>query len=82
MKFEDLTVVRFEIVLFWVVTPCNLVSGYKRFGRAEVVTTYKTAWCHNPEDHNLKSYFVSDSLKFFQQPFSLYFSFSFLGSLY
>jgi hypothetical protein len=46
------------------VTPCSLVGGYKRFGRTyclclQVIcsskmlkTTDKTAWCHNPEDHD------------------------------
>jgi hypothetical protein len=38
-------------LIFWVVMMlCFLVGGYQHF-RWMLVTTYKTTWHHNPEDH-------------------------------
>jgi hypothetical protein len=37
-----------QTAVFWVMTPCSLVS------------TLKTPWCHIPEDPNLKKIFASD----------------------
>jgi hypothetical protein len=52
-----------SIVIFWVVIPCSLVVGFQREVTSTLnmeairssemlVTTYKTARCHNPQDHN------------------------------
>lgn len=52
------------IVAFWVMTPCSLVTDYKRRGgtcclhlqgRLETLpAAYKTTQCNKPADHNLK----------------------------
>jgi hypothetical protein len=31
-RFEVFTAVIFHVEVFWVVTPCNVVLGYQRFG--------------------------------------------------
>jgi hypothetical protein len=38
-------------VVFWIVTPCCLVGGYKRSSET-LVTIYKSTLSHKPEDHN------------------------------
>jgi len=32
VSFEAFTAVMFQVEVFWVVTPCNVVVGYQRFG--------------------------------------------------
>jgi len=31
VSFEAFTAVMFQVEVFWVVTPCNVVVGYQRF---------------------------------------------------
>jgi hypothetical protein len=51
------------MVVFWVVTPCSLIGGNQYFmemyasilkveicSSKTVITSYKTIWCHNPEN--------------------------------
>jgi hypothetical protein len=33
-NFEAFTAVKIQVMVFWVVTPCSVVVGYQRFGRA------------------------------------------------
>lgn len=40
-----------SIVVFWVVTSCGNVGGYKRSNET-LVTTYETTRRHTPEHHN------------------------------
>jgi hypothetical protein len=53
----------FWIMLFWVMTPCNLVGGYRRFGVTHCLHLLvppkcskhpqdEDAWRHNPEHQN------------------------------
>jgi hypothetical protein len=58
MRFEVLSAVKMFSVVFWIVVPCEFVGGYQPFspeyGRcfsAILVPTYKSTWCHNPENH-------------------------------
>jgi ABC-type enterochelin transport system permease subunit len=39
------------IVVCWVAIQSSLVGSYQYFGGI-LVTTHKTAWCRNPEDHS------------------------------
>jgi len=32
MRFEDFTVLKIQVVVFWVVMPCSVVVGYQHFG--------------------------------------------------
>jgi hypothetical protein len=64
--------VKMQIVIDWFVMECSLVGDYQSFGETEViffsemlVTTYKTTWCHNPEDHNSQSFLTLQCLNFF-----------------
>jgi hypothetical protein len=57
-----------RIVVFWVVSPCNLTDRQQSFeitrllhfqdkmSSQVLVFACKSKWCHNPEDHNLKYY--------------------------
>jgi hypothetical protein len=62
---EAVSFIKLSLVVFWIVTAYGLVGGYKRFeetchgeDRGDIflrnvgTITYKTARCHNPEDHN------------------------------
>jgi hypothetical protein len=40
-----------QIVVHWIMTQCSLGDGYELLERS-LVSTSKTAWWHNPEDHN------------------------------
>jgi hypothetical protein len=64
-----------SVVVFWVVTPYSLVvvtNIPEDYITKTLVTTYKTAWHPNPEDHdqqllcceNLESYIVMMSWPF------------------
>jgi hypothetical protein len=49
MKIDVLTAAKIWTVVFWVVTPCNLVGGYQRFGgtyRAHLqgICTFSNLW--------------------------------------
>jgi hypothetical protein len=55
--------VKMLVLVFRIVTQCSLVDVYKvsegpivsivRVDGSDILmTTYKTTWCHNPEDHN------------------------------
>jgi len=58
---------KIQFVVFWVVTPCNDVVGYQRFGGScclhlhpkagSSMVLHITALRHNPQDHNLYSRF-------------------------
>jgi hypothetical protein len=55
---EEHNILGCHIVVFWVMTLCSLVGGYQHFKgtfclHGTLLTTYRTTWCHNPEDHNL-----------------------------
>jgi hypothetical protein len=45
----------FQIVVFWVVTPCSLVDRY-RFFRETWWLNFRVQHRHSPEDHNLNSH--------------------------
>jgi hypothetical protein len=32
-RFEVFTAVKIQVAVFWIMTPCNDVAGYQRFGR-------------------------------------------------
>jgi len=55
-----LTAVKFEFVVFGILTSCNGVVGYKRFGAScssgwnTLVSYYITTRRSNPGDHDLK----------------------------
>jgi hypothetical protein len=42
--FVDLIAVEIYIVLFWIVTPCNLVGGYQHFGELCIIRV-TFLWC-------------------------------------
>jgi hypothetical protein len=60
--------VKIYIVLILDMTLCSLVGGYQHFTSTlkmeagdfseTLVTTYRTALCHNTEDYNLNPMFV------------------------
>jgi hypothetical protein len=54
-----------QITVFWIVIPCNLVSGYQPFGVIwlhpcffSVVIYLQIALCYSPEDHSLSRHSV------------------------
>jgi hypothetical protein len=53
LRTEVLTAVKMYVVVFWVVT-CGLLGGDggSMFLQFQLVTTYKTKQCHNPEDYS------------------------------
>jgi hypothetical protein len=69
MRLEVLKAVKKSIAVFWVVTPCGLVEGFRRLrGNLKMekirtyetlVAIYKSTWLHNPE--HLKSQTLSGS---------------------
>jgi len=47
-KFEFFTAVKIQFEVLWVVTPCSVVVGYRRFGRpcclhVQCITAQKTS---------------------------------------
>jgi hypothetical protein len=62
---EVFTVMKMKVEVFWVVTPCGDVLGYRRFGGScylkietawiseTSVSYHNTTWCHSPEDLDL-----------------------------
>jgi len=42
--FVDLIAVKIYIVLFWIVTPCNLVGGYRHFGTLCIIRVTLLWW--------------------------------------
>jgi hypothetical protein len=53
---EAFTAVIFEVEVFWVVIPCSVVVGYRRFGDPcyHIGTYHNITRRHNPEDLELK----------------------------
>jgi len=49
-EFDIFTAMKIQVDVFWIVTPCNDVVGYRRFGRT---SCHNTARRHNPEDLDL-----------------------------
>jgi hypothetical protein len=62
------TVVKIHTVVFWVLSVSILISGYQLFREMYcppafrtlkfsemMIATYQTAWCQNPEDHNINN---------------------------
>jgi hypothetical protein len=52
-RFEVLTAVKISMVVFWVVTPCQLTSEYQSLKMEAVcssktILAYKPTRCHNP----------------------------------
>jgi hypothetical protein len=52
MRFEVLTSVKMPLVVFWVVTPCEIVGGDQRFGGTYCLPLQGPTWSCNPEDHH------------------------------
>jgi len=56
---------KIQVAVFWVVTLCSSVVGYQCFRglcclhlHGDVVSYHITTQCHNPQDCNLKFFFV------------------------
>jgi hypothetical protein len=51
------TGVKIQVEVFWVVTPCSVAVGYKRFGGSYCLfrNVGNTTWRHNPEHHDFNS---------------------------
>jgi hypothetical protein len=47
--FQAFKEAMFEVEVFWIVTPCSVVVGYRRFG-----DIHNTTRRHSPEDLDLK----------------------------
>jgi hypothetical protein len=62
-RFEVFMALESQVVFFWVVTLSTDVAGYQHFGEPCCLNLegadHITAWCHYPEDHNLKVLLVS-----------------------
>jgi len=51
--------VKIQVVVFWIMTPCIVMVGYRRFGGMKMLTAWSsemllsnhiTTWHHNSED--------------------------------
>jgi hypothetical protein len=49
-----------QVVVFWVVTSCSTVGGYRRFGET-LIPTCNTTLLRNPDDHNPQRLSVSEN---------------------
>jgi hypothetical protein len=53
-RFEVFTGVKFQVKVFWVVTPCSILDNPAASILMETLVLYcNTMWHHNPEDLNL-----------------------------
>jgi hypothetical protein len=50
-KFDVFTAMKMQVAVFWVVTPCSVVVGYRRFRRPYCLSI--TARRHKPEYDDL-----------------------------
>jgi hypothetical protein len=51
MRSEISMAMKFQTVVFWVLSPLSLLGGYQHTSKMQEAT-YKNMWHHNPEDHN------------------------------
>jgi hypothetical protein len=62
MAFEAFTAVGISDFVFWVMTPCSVVSGYKCLGGGGNCylhnIIHRTTRCHGPEDQYPAAIFV------------------------
>jgi len=63
VRLEILTVIKIQVVVFWIMTPHSEVVGYQHFWgpcclHIHFILKWRQhgpqKWCHNPEDPNLK----------------------------